>query len=308
VSKERSVTEEIAFVPVSLFFRIMKSIVRVAKYGACLACRRAKVKCYQSADTYDEPCRRCRSLGEACEFLPHQKGPKPRRQVGTPSHGSNGNGTNVRAPTLASVHRSDILRQTSNDTVEPNPWPPMRSSPYVVIQSIVGQEHSRLASARSVFASPTTEGLSGYDPVDRGIIEMRDAERLFKRCVPPKDLAHVRHAQSVASWSLSLDPVIQNATEVRSKSTFLFTTVCAIAACFCPLSKAIAQPLRQLATEIAGQLLIGGNRSYHIVQAFQLFANYLAFNSYTGDRSWFCGCPVRPGTDCRHWSGDAYAH
>jgi hypothetical protein len=159
---------------------------RTARYGACSGCRRSKVKCLPRPDDTSS-CRRCAELGESCEFEPHRKGrthtkrPRPEsvepvRTITTSRH-TDRHGPLNSTPSVA--HASDSRRHTRDG----QQWPPVRSSPYVVIHSMTGPRDWFISSSRSIYAVPYPDQLTTHDPIARGIITTKDSERLFKRWV-----------------------------------------------------------------------------------------------------------------------------
>ncbi|KAJ7500599.1 hypothetical protein B0H11DRAFT_2189440, partial [Mycena galericulata] len=61
-------------------------------YMACTHCRKRKVRCITTEESYDKPCERCVRRGFKCEYVPVSappQSPAPRRDPRAPSYMSN---------------------------------------------------------------------------------------------------------------------------------------------------------------------------------------------------------------------------
>jgi len=154
--------------------------MKTARYGACSACRRSKVKCLARAED-PSSCQRCAELGESCEFEPHRKG---RSRVHAKYRRPVESATGIAAP-RSSTSETRMISSGGSGPHESSgqQWPPLRSSPYVVIHSMTGPRDWFVTSSKSIYAVPCPDQLRTSDPIDRGIITIKDAERLFKRWV-----------------------------------------------------------------------------------------------------------------------------
>lgn len=114
---------------------------------------------------------------------------------------------------------------------------------------------------RNFFGSfkPRLDIGSDLDPIDLGLITNEEADELFSYFF--QNLAHTR-------WGI--DPVIHTTTWVRSRSAFLFTSICTASALFLPYAGAIWKRLSSHCHKLAFNVIENRNRSVEIVLAFMV--------------------------------------
>lgn len=176
---------------------------KTARYGACSACRRSKVKCLPRFEDTSS-CRRCAELDETCEFEPHRKGRRhihaKRKRSEEPVRVIAASSVSGRRDALNLVPPMVTPSETQRPTTDGQQWPPVRSSPYVVIHSMTGPRDWFVTSSRSIYAVPCPDQLASHDPIVRGVMTTKDSERLFKRYV-----WHSRYSDFADTLNLSLD-------------------------------------------------------------------------------------------------------
>lgn len=97
------------------------------------------------------------------------------------------------------------------------------------------------------------------DPIDLGLLTTEEAESLFDFF--HKSLAHTR-------WGL--DPILYTASFTRSRSAFLFTSICAAAALFMPAQGALSRRLSNHCKTLVNRIMVDRYRSVEIVLAFMV--------------------------------------
>ncbi|EAA30443.2 hypothetical protein GE21DRAFT_10549 [Neurospora crassa] len=97
------------------------------------------------------------------------------------------------------------------------------------------------------------------DPIDLGLLTTEEAESLFDFF--HKSLAHTR-------WGL--DPILYTASFTRSRSAFLFTSICAAAALFMPRQGALSRRLSNHCKTLVNRIIVDRYRSVEIVLAFMV--------------------------------------
>lgn len=110
------------------------------------------------------------------------------------------------------------------------------------------------------------------DPIDLGLITNDEADELFSYFF--QNLAHTR-------WGI--DPVIHTTTWVRSRSAFLFTSICAASALFIPYAAAISKRLSSHCRNLAFNVMQNRNRSVEIVLAFMVNVPWMQPRSHWAD-------------------------
>jgi hypothetical protein len=110
------------------------------------------------------------------------------------------------------------------------------------------------------------------DPIDLGLITNEEADELFSYFF--QNLAHTR-------WGI--DPVIHTTTWVRSRSAFLFTSICAASALFIPYAAAISKRLSSHCHKLAINVIENRNRSVEIVLAFMVNVPWMQPKSHWAD-------------------------
>lgn len=97
------------------------------------------------------------------------------------------------------------------------------------------------------------------DPIDLGLLTTEEAESLFDFF--HKSLAHTR-------WGL--DPILYTASFTRSRSAYLFTSICAAAALFMPRQGALSRRLSNHCKTLVNRIIVDRYRSVEIVLAFMV--------------------------------------
>ncbi|KAK3313065.1 hypothetical protein B0H66DRAFT_569455 [Apodospora peruviana] len=97
------------------------------------------------------------------------------------------------------------------------------------------------------------------DPIDLGLVSTEEADSLF--AFFHQNLAHTR-------WGL--DPVLYTAAFTRSRSVFLFTSICAAAALFMPSASALSRRLSNHCKTLVNRIMVDRYRSVEIVLAFMV--------------------------------------
>jgi hypothetical protein len=110
------------------------------------------------------------------------------------------------------------------------------------------------------------------DPIELGLITLPEAETLFEFFA--QNLAHTR-------WGI--DPEIHTTALVRSRSAFLFTSICAASALFIPSTSAIAKRLSIHSRKLAHSVLTHRNRSVEIVLAFMISVPWMVPGNHWAD-------------------------
>jgi hypothetical protein len=110
------------------------------------------------------------------------------------------------------------------------------------------------------------------DPIDLGLITNEEADELFSYFF--RNLAHTR-------WGI--DPVIHTITWVRSRSAFLFTSMCAASALFLPYAASIWKRLSSHCHKLAFNVIENRNRSVEIVLAFMVNVPWMQPRSHWAD-------------------------
>jgi hypothetical protein len=110
------------------------------------------------------------------------------------------------------------------------------------------------------------------DPIDLGLITNEEADELFSYFF--ENLAHTR-------WGI--DPVTHTTTWVRSRSAFLFTSICTASALFLPYAAAIWKRLSAHCHKLAFNVIENRNRSVEIVLAFMVNVPWMQPRSHWAD-------------------------
>ncbi|CCC09580.1 unnamed protein product [Sordaria macrospora k-hell] len=97
------------------------------------------------------------------------------------------------------------------------------------------------------------------DPIDLGLLTTEEAGSLFGFF--HKSLAHTR-------WGL--DPILYTASFTRSRSAFLFTSICAAAALFMPTQGALSRRLSNHCKTLVNRIMVDRYRSVEIILAFMV--------------------------------------
>jgi hypothetical protein len=156
-------------------------------FGACLGCRRVKTKCIvrppsDNAPAGSKSCERCSRLAVPCMFTPHRKGTKPKARTSISTGSKDQDRIAMHNPSRLRLLAERPAIETSPDLTPEAIWPPLRSSPYVVIYSMLDSQGDTSMDAKSIFAVPRIDQVPDLDPLRQGIIHRKDAARLFKRC------------------------------------------------------------------------------------------------------------------------------
>ncbi|KAF9884118.1 hypothetical protein FE257_002290 [Aspergillus nanangensis] len=162
---------------------------------------------------------------------------------------------------LSPTERRDALKWSSLTSLQ---------TPAIPRGSIGANE----ASARSFFV-PLRESRDvgpDLDPIDIGLVTLNEAESLFSFFY--QNLAHTR-------WGL--DPLVHNASFVRSQSAFLFTSIMAAAALFLPSAVALSKRLSRHCKSLAQRVISQRLRSVEIVLAFMVNVPWMAPGDCLGD-------------------------
>ncbi|KAK4231837.1 hypothetical protein QBC38DRAFT_506276 [Podospora fimiseda] len=110
------------------------------------------------------------------------------------------------------------------------------------------------------------------DPIDLGLIAQDEADALFNFF--HHNLAHTR-------WGL--DPVLYTAAFTRSRSAFLFTSICAASALFMPTASALSRRLSNHCQTLVNRIVADRYRSVEIVLAFMVNVPWMAPGKHSTD-------------------------
>ncbi|KAK0721345.1 hypothetical protein B0T21DRAFT_294925 [Apiosordaria backusii] len=110
------------------------------------------------------------------------------------------------------------------------------------------------------------------DPIDLGLITVEEADTLFNFF--HHNLAHTR-------WGL--DPALYTAAFTRSRSAFLFTSICAASALFMPAASALSRRLSNHCQALVNRIIRDRYRSVEIVLAFMVNVPWMAPGKHSTD-------------------------
>ncbi|KIW95253.1 uncharacterized protein Z519_03837 [Cladophialophora bantiana CBS 173.52] len=106
---------------------------------------------------------------------------------------------------------------------------------------------------------PRLDNSPDLDPIDLGLVTQEEADSLFAYFY--ERLSHTR-------WGL--DPNLHTASFVRSRSSFLFTSILAASALFLPKAEALSKRLSNHRNHLARTVIFNRHRSVEIVLAFMV--------------------------------------
>ncbi|KFY29119.1 hypothetical protein V493_02539 [Pseudogymnoascus sp. VKM F-4281 (FW-2241)] len=200
--------------------------------------------------------------------------------LGYPTH------NNVTASPGYPIHRShnnnysvddaenplQLLASASNMAVSPQPLansqPPASSGPFYLAKE---DEDKDLQTFFGPF-SPNLDASEEIDPIDIGYITSSETIALFNFFY--QNLSHTR-------WGL--DPVVHTAEFVRSRSSFLFTSILAASALFLPSTAALSKRLSVHCKKLAYYVMEKRYRSPEIVLAFIINVPWMAPGKHWAD-------------------------
>ncbi|KAK3985254.1 hypothetical protein QBC44DRAFT_161962 [Cladorrhinum sp. PSN332] len=110
------------------------------------------------------------------------------------------------------------------------------------------------------------------DPIELGLITQEEADTLFNFF--HHNLAHTR-------WGL--DPALYTAAFTRSRSAFLFTSICAASALFMPTASALSRRLSNHCQNLVNRIVADRYRSVEIVLAFMVNVPWMAPGKHSTD-------------------------
>ncbi|KAK4192139.1 hypothetical protein QBC35DRAFT_241716 [Podospora australis] len=110
------------------------------------------------------------------------------------------------------------------------------------------------------------------DPIELGLVTVEEADTLFNFF--HHNLAHTR-------WGL--DPALYTAAFTRSRSAFLFTSICAASALFMPAASALSRRLSNHCQALVRRIMIDRYRSVEIVLAFMVNVPWMAPGKHSTD-------------------------
>lgn len=113
---------------------------------------------------------------------------------------------------------------------------------------------------------------ASLDPVDLGLITQEEADTLF-------DFFH--HKLAHTRWGL--DPALYTAAFTRSRSAFLFTSICAASALFMPTASALSRRLSNHCHTLVNKIVVDRYRSVEIVLAFMVNVPWMAPGKHSTD-------------------------
>ncbi|KAK4664244.1 uncharacterized protein QC763_503860 [Podospora pseudopauciseta] len=113
---------------------------------------------------------------------------------------------------------------------------------------------------------------SDLDPIDLGLMTVEEADALFTFF--HHNLAHTR-------WGL--DPVLYTASFTRSRSAFLFTSICAASALFMAAASALSRRLSNHCQALVNRIIRDRYRSVEIVLAFMVNVPWMAPGKHSTD-------------------------
>ncbi|CAJ2501610.1 Uu.00g044630.m01.CDS01 [Anthostomella pinea] len=251
---------------------------------ACEACRGLKVKCEPDPANPDGPCKRCTKAGRNCVVTQ----PTRKRQKKTDSRVAelekkiDALTASLQATRDGSAHAtpSDDQNAYGNTSYAsssrdwgPPPPPPRDSQPPYAPEPDKPSFHATLVAAghkrkfnetresssdgakESPGTQPSTIGRQQTDAIDRGIITVDDAARLFRRYTDEMAI----HLPAVVF------PRGSTFSDLRKSKPILFLTVMAVAASETPVVQ--RQLVRELMQIFAEKIVITGEKNLEMVQA-----------------------------------------
>ncbi|KAF2641776.1 hypothetical protein P280DRAFT_284433 [Massarina eburnea CBS 473.64] len=152
--------------------------------------------------------------------------------------------------------------------------PPSPDNPFTPSSTIHGSDNDSISDIHRFFLpmKATLDHGPNYDPIDLGLVTVEEADVLmvffFER------LAHTR-------WGL--DPKIHTLPFIRSRSSFLFTSMLTASSLFISSTGAICKRLLVHRKYLAEQVMARRLRSVEIVLAFMVNVPWMHAGSHAGD-------------------------
>ncbi|KAH7107577.1 fungal-specific transcription factor domain-containing protein [Auriculariales sp. MPI-PUGE-AT-0066] len=305
---------------------------------ACTVCRRLKMRCVVDEVSGGEPCKRCAAGGYECRFEESNRGKrsakkseqfqrtlkKMERTIATVLHSitsSNPLATAGAFPQIVSRSpspqhgdspaestTSSALRQAIHFSPKLNTLPDNVLNPLGLLAeaSLSNQRISQTDDDNSLRMGVAND--TYFKPGPMTILPLR---RLFiERQVQPEMLTFTSTDEVVALFDIFFDKMNHHAplldrefhtpSLVCSRSPFLLTTICAIAAKYMTIKPDLHARLESLAKKLAFTVPERGYKSVEIVQAYLLLALWGTgpTERYEQDKTWMLiGMGIRMATD-----------
>nr|XP_019046765.1 hypothetical protein I302_05519 [Kwoniella bestiolae CBS 10118]OCF25695.1 hypothetical protein I302_05519 [Kwoniella bestiolae CBS 10118] len=272
-----------------------KQNLKPPPFVACTLCRQCKAKCVIS-DPASGQCDRCKACRSQCVFEGHKRGRKRTRGVTIePAIQESGqDGSHVTSTATHPLHITSMDTDSDEDEDADMSSPNTQTSQSAAhpLQLISGS--SRPLSLKTLL-NPTSSGSQERaatkgssmdrkkgDIVSRGIISLEMARKLFDFFF-----------QALNPIILLFDSHLHTFDYIRSKSSFLFTTILSSAARF--IAPSISSMLSTVVAEYSVQAIFGSRKTVETVQGWMMV---YFWKSAKDKRAWtYVGLVCRTATE-----------